>query len=144
MGTNGNASIFTELDDFDMVGFFAKLIVMGRGRCKDWRFTVWHEANVTTVAFEHILIFKGEFPSFARVGVFGIIRNAERNFASWKTREIILNRLIDELGGFDGAADTIEGDGASCDEGELRSDLFYLATRKNRLELGEGNFWLTT
>ena len=39
---------------------------------------------ILTVAFvKHTLVFQGEFPGFAGVGMDGIIRNAEGNFAGW-------------------------------------------------------------
>ena len=52
------------------------------------------------MTLEHIFIFKGELPGFARVSMFGIIGNTKGNLAGWKIGEIILNWLIDELGSF--------------------------------------------
>ena len=73
LGADRDAGIFAEFDDFDMIGFFAELVMMRCGRGKDRGFAIRDKANVATVALEHILVFESELPGFARIGVFGII-----------------------------------------------------------------------
>ena len=65
------------------------------------------------MALEHILVLEGELPGFMRVGVFGIIRNAKGNLASWKIGKIILNWLVNEPSSFNSTAEPAEWDVAS-------------------------------
>lgn len=51
LGADRNAGIFAEFDDFDMIGFFAELIMMRCGRGKDRGFAVRYKADVAAVAF---------------------------------------------------------------------------------------------
>ena len=74
-------------------------MVRSGGR-EDGIFAVWHEANVTSMAFEHVLILERKLPSLARVGVGRVVGNTKSNFAFGKVGEIILDWLIDELRSF--------------------------------------------
>lgn len=51
LGANRNAGILAEFDDFDVIGFFAKLVVMGGGGREDGGFTVRYKADVAAVTF---------------------------------------------------------------------------------------------
>ena len=80
------------------------------------------------MATEHILVFEGEFPSFTRIGMVGIVGDAESDLAGREVGKIILNGFIDDLSGFDGAAKAFEWNRVGGDEREVRSDLFDFAT----------------
>lgn len=51
LGADRDAGILAEFDDFDMIGFFAELIMMRCGRGKDRGFAVRYKADVAAVTF---------------------------------------------------------------------------------------------
>ena len=51
LGADRDAGILAEFDDFDVIGFFAKLVVMGGGGRENGGFTVRYKADVAAVTF---------------------------------------------------------------------------------------------
>ena len=103
-----SGSIFAKFKNFNMIGLFAELVVVRGGRRQDRAFAVRDKTDATTMTAKKIFIFKSKLPSFARIGVRRIIRDTKCDFTSRQTGEVVLNGLLKDEAGFNGAAKAVE------------------------------------
>lgn len=103
-----------------------------------------NETDVATVTLENVLVFESEEPSLFGVGAFGIVGEAERDFADGETGEIIRKWLLENLRSFNGTAEAVQIERVGGNFGKLATERSDVFTAKKRLELSEGKFCFAT
>ena len=84
LGADGESSIFLVDEDFYVVGFFAKLVVVRGGRGEDGVGVVGDNTDGATVALEDGFEFEGLETGGPRGGFWGIVGETNGDFAWWE------------------------------------------------------------
>lgn len=132
------------VDKFDLVGAEAEFVMVGGGGGEVGGL-VGDDAGAVTLADE--LFFEFEtllLGSFGR-GVAAIIRDADGKFAVGQGIEIVERRLVENASNLEGAAKFGDVGGlAGGKKSKIARDGADVFVPENRLEFGEGYFWLTS
>ena len=96
-----------KFDEFDMIEFFAKLIVVSGG-ARDDGGLARDKANIAAVALEEIFVLQCERPGGFLAGFGGVIADAEGDFAFWELAEVVGRGFIEDFRNFECAAEAVD------------------------------------